>query len=307
MGRAIALSLLCIFGSHVVASDSTYPRSGLLIEPADLAKSGEAGQPGHLVILDARPRAAFDKARIPKAIWIDAAAWAKAFGSGQDAKGWSARIGDLGIGPGTKVVVYDGDSFKDAARVWWILRFWGIEDVRLLNGNWLGWDKAGLPIESQKPKPPAPAKFTAVARPDSLATKQQMLGFVKDKSWQIVDARSNAEFCGLDTTKAKRSGAMPGAKHLEWIDLIDKSSQRWKSPQQLAKLFADAGIDLQRPAAAHCQSGGRSSVMAFGMELMGAKDVRNYYASWAEWGNAADTPIVGPKQDATKKDEKKRP
>lgn len=78
--------------------------------------------------------------------------------------------------------------------------------------------------------------------------------------------------------------------------MIDKDTQRFKSPSQLSKLFQDAGIDLERPTATHCQSGGRASVMVFGMELMGAKAARNYYASWAEWGNAEDTPIVVPEK-----------
>jgi thiosulfate/3-mercaptopyruvate sulfurtransferase len=82
---------------------------------------------------------------------------------------------------------------------------------------------------------------------------------------------------------------------LEWIDLIDKETQRFKTPDQLRKLFADAEIGLDRPTATHCQGGGRASVMAFGMELMGATSVANYYASWGEWGNADDTPIVAGK------------
>ncbi len=115
---------------------------------------------------------------------------------------------------------------------------------------------------------------------------------LKDKNLQIVDARSQAEFCGTDKQKNKRAGAIPGARHLEWIDLIDKKTQRFKSADQLRALFRAAGVDLERPTATHCQSGGRAAVMAFAMELMGATGVSNYYASWAEWGNADDTPII---------------
>ena len=70
----------------------------------------------------------------------------------------------------------------------------------------------------------------------------------------------------------------------------------FKSAQELQKVFKKADIDLTKPSVAHCQSGGRSSVMVFAMELMGASDVRNYYRSWAEWGNADDTPIELPKK-----------
>jgi len=109
---------------------------------------------------------------------------------------------------------------------------------------------------------------------------------------QIIDARSEGEFCGTEKSNNKRAGAIPGAKHLEWIDLLDKNSQRFKSAGEINKLLADAGIDLNEKTTAHCQSGGRASVMAFGLELMGAKDVSNYYRSWSEWGNTSDTPIV---------------
>ena len=86
--------------------------------------------------------------------------------------------------------------------------------------------------------------------------------------------------------------AVPFVQQLEWTDLLEPTTQRFKPADDLKKLFADAGIVLDKPSATHCQSGGRASVMAFGMELMGAKDLRNYYRSWGEWGNADDTPIV---------------
>lgn len=279
-----------LFGGTCLASaGQRYPRAELLMEPAALAKPRTGGQ---FVVLDARPRKKYDDGRIPSAVWVDAADWAKAFGDGKDAAGWSTRIGSLGIGPASRVVIYDDVSFRDAARIWWILRYWGVQDARLLNGNWIGWTSAGLPIETDKPKPPRAATFVALARPGRLATKGQLLSALKDKSLQIVDARSEKEFCGLDQGKNKRAGAIPDAKHLDWMDLVEKDRQRFKSPAELRKLLADAGIDLTKPTAAYCQSGGRASVMVFALELLGASRVSNYYASWGEWGNADDTPIV---------------
>jgi thiosulfate/3-mercaptopyruvate sulfurtransferase len=273
-----------------MASETNYPNAKMLIEPGTLAKA-ENGK--ELIILDARPQKQYDEGRIPRALWVDAAAWANAFQDGKDAEGWSARIGALGISATSKVVVYDDQSFNVAARIWWILRYWGVEDVRLLNGNWPAWKKAGLSLETDKPKRLTKiSDFTAKPQSERLATKGTVLASLKDGSLQIVDARSEGEFCGTDKLKNKRAGAIPGAKHLEWIDLIDKETQRFKTPDQLRKLFAEAEIALDKPTATHCQSGGRASVMAFGMELMGTRSVANYYASWGEWGNADDTPIV---------------
>lgn len=274
--------------SPVGAGDDPYPRPDLLIEPARLAKADVAKG---FVILDAREKTKYDAGHVPNAVWVDHAGWAKAFGQGGDAKGWGGRIGGLGIGPDAKVVVYDDNSTKDAARIWWLLRYWGVEDVRLLNGMWTGWNAGSHPTGKGE-TPPAAVTFEAKARPDRLATKDQLLKSLGGGKLQIVDARSEKEFCGVEKLTNKRAGAIPGAKQLEWIDLLDEDTQRFKPAADLKKLFAGAGIALDRPTATHCQSGGRAAVMAFTMELMGAKDVSNYYPSWAEWGNAADTPVV---------------
>lgn len=298
MRFGVALLALGLLGSQAMAAQGNYPRAELLLEPAELAKPERAKQ---FVIVDAREQKAYDESRIPGAVRVDAPVWTKAFGDGKDAKGWSKRIGDLGIGPDSKVVVYDGGIVADAARMWWILRYWGVRDARLLNGGWPAWQKAGSPVEKSKPKAPKAARFAAVPETVRLATKTQLLDSLKQHSLQIVDARSSDEFCGVKKLKNKRGGAIPGAKNLDWVNLLDKDSRRFKSPQELRKIFADAGIDLDKPTAAHCQSGGRSSVMTFAMELMGAKRVANYYASWAEWSSAADTPIVVAKPEKGKK------
>ena len=210
----------------------------MLLEPTALAKP-EIGK--QFIVLDARARKAFDENRVPGARWVDAAAWAKAFGSGKDAEAWSRRIGDLGIDRDAKVVVYDSSFSKDAARIWWILRYWGVADVRLLNGGWAGWKAAGLPIEADKPQPPAAKTFQATPQSKRLATKGQLLASLKDKTLQIVDARSEGEFCGTDKQKNKRAGAIPGARHLEWIDLIDKKDPTLQERRSASRALSESG------------------------------------------------------------------
>lgn len=271
------------------AASADYPRPDLLVEPAALARPGT----GNRVVIDSREKAKYAAGHVPGARWVDHAEWAKGFGDGKDAAGWSKRIGALGITENTPVVVYDDNRSKDAARIWWVLRYWGVKDVRLLNGGWVGWERGKHPTETAEPRFP-PAAFAAVAAPDRLATKDDLLKSLGDGRLQIVDARSEKEFCGIDALTNKWAGAIPGAKQLEWVDLIDKDTHRFKPPADLAKLFDAAGVRLDRPTATHCQSGGRAAVMAYGLELMGAKDVRNYYRSWSEWGNADDTPVVRP-------------
>jgi thiosulfate/3-mercaptopyruvate sulfurtransferase len=284
----LILAVLSI-GTRSAEADSGYARPKLLLEPAELAKPEVAKD---FVILDARPQSEYDRGHIPEARRVDHDAWKAAFGEGKDVDDWSARIGDLGIDSDSKVVVYDDNGMKDAARIWWILRYWSVEDARLLNGGWKGWQSLGLTTTDATPPAATSVEFRATSRSDRLATMQQVLDSLSGNRLQIVDARSEDEFCGIEKKDNKRGGAIPGAKHLEWSDLIDQDTQRFKSPEQLRRLFDRVGIDLDRPTASHCNSGGRAAVMAFGLELMGAKGVRNYYRGWAEWGNSEDTPVV---------------
>lgn len=277
-------------GSPALAADPSYPSGQWLIEPTKLAESLADDS---WVILDARDEASFAEGHIPGAIRIDHGQWAKAFSDGQDAAEWSQRIGELGIAADTTVVLYDDVRSKDASRIWWILRYWGLSDARLLNGGWLGWQAADLPIDDSQPSATA-VQFEAVPAPVRLATKDQLIDSLADRSLQIVDTRSAAEFCGIKPLDNQRAGAVPGAKHLEWVDLIDDQTHRFKPADELKRLFDAAGIRLDRPTATYCQSGGRASVMAYGLELMGASDVRNYYRSWAEWGNVENTPVIKP-------------
>ena len=278
---------ITMFASPLFAAD--YPNKTLLVEPADLAKPAVAQS---FVILDAREKPKYEAGHIPGSIWVDHAAWAKAFNGGEHANAWSKRIEELGIGASSKIVVLDDNFTKEAARIWWILKFWGVADARLLNGGWKSWTAEKREVTKENSADPRAAKFNASSQANRLATKDYLLKAIEGGKLQIVDARSEKEFCGTEKLSNKKGGAMPGAKQIEWTELLDSTTQRFKPADELKNIFAAAGIDLDKPVATHCQSGGRASVMAFGLELMGGRDVQNYYRSWSEWGNADDTPVV---------------
>jgi thiosulfate/3-mercaptopyruvate sulfurtransferase len=283
------LSLILLLGTRDERVE--YARPELLIEPADLTKEKANG----LRILDARGKGKYLDGHVPGAVWIDATTWARAFGEGEDQAGWEKRIGALGITASTPVAIYDDNSSKDAARMWWILRFWGMNDVRIVNGGWRGYLKTGGPLDKGEHKADA-VKIILNPGRDRLALKAQLLEQIKQGSnaSQIVDTRSIGEYCGTERNAA-RNGSIPGAKHLEWSDTLDPNTGRFKTAAELNRIFHEAGLDPRQPAVTYCQSGGRASVIAFALELMGGKDVRNYYKSWGEWGNDPDTPIETPK------------
>jgi thiosulfate/3-mercaptopyruvate sulfurtransferase len=274
------------------AADSPvgYVRPDLLIEPTDLATVSARG----LHVLDARGKGNYLDGHVPGAVWVDATTWARTFGEGTDLAAWEKTIGGLGIALDTPVAIYDNQA-KDACRVWWILKYWGVKDVRLVNGGWKGYHATGAPADKGEVVPARVAVRLAPRR-ERLATKSQIKEIVTGevRGTQIVDSRSSGEYCGTEQT-AKRNGSVPGAVHLEWSDTLDAKTGRFKSASELTRLFRESGIDMGKSAVTYCQSGGRASVMAFALELMGAKDVRNYYKSWAEWGNDPDTPVVKPR------------
>jgi thiosulfate/3-mercaptopyruvate sulfurtransferase len=282
----MATLLLSIALALAVAPEA-YPNPSLLIEPAELAKNSTAYRS-----LDVRGRNLFDRGHVPGAVWIDVAAWSKAFNLGpDDDAGWSKRLGAAGIDPAKPVVVI-GDAVNEVARIWWLLRYWDCRDVRLVNGGWTGYAKAGGPINTGDEKP-APTMPTLKSHRDRLMTKSQLLDALKDRPPLIVDARSTGEFCGTADTAA-RNGSIPGAVHLEWTEALDPKTRRFKSAGELQALLTERHIDVNKPVVTYCQSGGRAAALAFTLELMGGNQVGNYYKSWAEWGNAADTPVVKP-------------
>jgi thiosulfate/3-mercaptopyruvate sulfurtransferase len=276
------------------ADESNYVKPGLLVEAEDLAKLLDNPR---VVVLDARSESAFEEKRISGARWVNHADWAKSFqdGEGQHGDAWQAKVRALGIHNDSRVVVYDDAAMKDSARIWWILRFFGADRVQVLNGGWRGWQESSYPVaEGPTEATFAAGNFEVNPNADKLTRQDDLLSSLSASTFQVVDSRSFDEHCGVNLLSNERGGAIPGAKHLEWSDLVDSETHRFRSASELKQIFTQAGIDLARPTATHCQSGGRASVMVLGLELMGAEDVRNYYRGWSEWGSSDSTPIQLP-------------
>jgi thiosulfate/3-mercaptopyruvate sulfurtransferase len=285
----MSLALVCL--TFALAADPTaYPKSEMIVEPAALANKEFAE---NSLIFDIRGEQSYKAGHIPGAVRIDVAAMSKAFLADPTGEKHSWQLGDLGISGNTRAVIY-GDDWREAARAWWLIRYFGATDVRLLNGGWTAWKASGGAVSTKAEKinrMMGPGKAVA----NRLATKADVLAIVKDKSAQIIDARTDGEFCGT-AGSAPKKGAIRGAINLEWCNFIDSKTQKLKPKDEIAKLLKDAGIDPNKPAVTYCQSGGRASVSAFVLELMGGQQVRNYYRSWAEWGNADDTPVAKPER-----------
>jgi thiosulfate/3-mercaptopyruvate sulfurtransferase len=248
-----------------------------------------------LRLLDARPKADYDRGHLPGAVWVDPAAvesMAAKPGALGDRELWSKWIATLGIGPDSTVLVYDAKRQLDAARAWWLLGYLGVPRVGLIDGNFTLWVEQGRPTTTDVPAV-APRPFAVAFQDDRHASRAEVLAALGAKSARVVDARTEGEYTGA-VAKSNRGGHVPAACHLEWTTLVGPDGRFLPEPELRARAAA-AGLGAAgEPVITHCQGGGRAAVDAFVLERLGYR-ARNYYESWNDWGNAADTPVeTGP-------------
>jgi thiosulfate/3-mercaptopyruvate sulfurtransferase len=216
----------------------------MLIEASDLQK--KLNQSG-LHILDTRPLAEYAKGHVPGAGWVDVKGWqdlGKKEGGFHDAKAWGATVGQLGLKLDSPVVVY-GSTPTDTARIWWTLKYVGVQNVVILNGGWQLWLKEKGSTEDTAPKVQA-VPFEPKFQADRLEEIDTLKKSVKDGKVTVVDTRSTDEYTGKEV-RGKRGGHIPGARHLEWKELLADDG-RFKSPEQLRELFKKRGIEPDQTA-----------------------------------------------------------
>ena len=263
------------------------PRPALVSHDALQKRLGNA----NLRLLDARSKADYEKGHIPGAVWVDARAaqtLAARPGGLTDRASWEAWLAPLGIAPGSEVLVYDDQRQREAARIWWLLRYLGFDHVGLIDGHFPYWQSSGRPVTRETPKV-APQPVKVAFRADRHATQEEVLVALKKGATHVIDARSRGEYTG-EARMSKRGGHIPAACHLEWSDLVDRDG-RFLDPSALRARLEKLGITAGEPVITHCQSGGRASVDAFALERLGLP-TRNYYLGWSDWGNTEQTPVA---------------
>jgi len=209
------------------------------------------------------------------------------------AEKFASRMRKLGIGDGKKVIAYDAAGLFSAARAWWMLRIFGHDDVAVLDGGFPKWKAEGHPIDEDPPAKPQERHFSARFQSMMVRDKADMLAAIGNGKTQIADARSPGRFTGAEPEPRPgvRSGHMPGAANVHYATLL-KPDGTLKSPDEIARVFAAAGIDVKKPVITSCGSGITATILTLGLTLIGAKDHALYDGSWSEWGAAADTPVA---------------
>jgi len=204
---------------------------------------------------------------------------------------FAKAAGALGISNHSRVVVYDQRGIFSAARLWWMFRVFGHDDVAVLDGGLPAWVAAGGAVESGAPAAVTPATFTAGFRPEMVRSLADMLVNLETKTALVVDARAAGRFDGTvpEPRAGMRGGHIPGALSLPFSEVLENGHMLPK--EKLQARLAAAGVDGGRPMVASCGSGVTAAVLSLAMVVAGLPEAPIYDGSWSEWGSRDDTPV----------------
>lgn len=205
---------------------------------------------------------------------------------------FSSRMRRMGIGDGSRIVVYDSLGLFSAARAWWTFRVMGVRDVAVLNGGLPKWKSENLPLEDGPPRPRTERHFTARRDLELVRDRDDVQSAIRNKSAQIVDARSPDRFAGSvpEPRPGVRSGHIPGSTNLHYATLL-QSDGTLKPAEELMRLFTETGVQFGRPVVASCGSGLTAGIVALSLSLLGHRGTAVYDGSWSEWGSDEKLPI----------------
>jgi thiosulfate/3-mercaptopyruvate sulfurtransferase len=238
----------------------------------------------------------FDASHIPGAVFVD---WTRDIVDLDDPvpsqvakpEAFAAKMGELGIGDDTLVVAYDDYDHIFAGRLAWALRYYGHDKVRILDGGFSRWVAEGRTTTSGVASHKL-GVFHPRPRPELRLEADQVARMLGKSDVLLIDARPAEQYAGV-VSAAARGGHIPGARNVPYAKLVDPQTGKFLGEGQLAKAFADAGIDvkaLPKDVVVYCNGGISCTVPQNALRMLGRHDVAVYDGSWNEWGNDEQRP-----------------
>lgn len=237
----------------------------------------------------------YEQGHIPSAVYID---WSNDIIDPNDAveaqiappARFKQAMEQVGIGDQHLVVAYDAHPASQfATRLWWALRYYGHDQVVVLNGGLPKWLRDGYTLDNATPSYP-PSTFTPSARPELRATAQDVLASINQAHTLIVDAREPGQYNGTLVRGHGRPGHIPGAINIPREELIDPNDGTFRGSAALQQIFSAAGVTPQEHVIAYCNGGVAATTILFTLAMLGYPQLTNYDGSWNEWGKRADLP-----------------
>lgn len=236
----------------------------------------------------------YEACHIPGAVFMNLAELADPARPGLNmlpsAERFASKMQSLGLGDGSRIVLYDDSPVKTAARAWFMLTMFGAANVALLDGGIAKWKAEGRPC-AQGRETLRHRHFTVWSDERQVRSKADVLANLESHAALVVDARGPGRFTGevAEVKPGLASGHIPGARNVYYASLF-KPDGTWKSPDEIRAVFEAAGVDLARPLITSCGSGVTASALLFALHLIGKHDAALYDGSWSEWGSDPATP-----------------
>ena len=190
-------------------------------------------------------------------------------------------LGKKGISNKNTLVIYDKGNYKYAGRLYWILKYLGCENVKVLDGHLQGWQKARKPVTKTATKAKA-VTFTVNEKRAFLATTRDVKVAKSNANVILIDARSREEFSG-EKGKTPKLGHIPSAKSFEYKKVLNTSGQNLKSKADLQAIFTKAGITSDKEIILYCETSVRAGVVFLALKGLGYSKVKVYDGAFWKW------------------------